>query len=47
MTFEAADTNEGADVMVAVELEDGESELMLVDRFPFVTISHMISIWQI
>lgn len=37
MTFEAAEAIEGADVITAVKLEDGEGELMAVDRFPFAT----------
>ena len=36
MTFETADAIEGAEVMVARDVDDSEGELMAVDKFPFI-----------
>ena len=36
MTFETADAIEGAEVIVARDVKDGEGELMAVDKLPLI-----------
>lgn len=47
MTFEGSETVEGADVIVTGDVEADEGEVVVVDKFPFITVRPGCQLWHI